>query len=227
MNTRGKVGRGTGGKAAVADLQKLFVRGVKICATVSDQSSGLDRVGTKTNIDFLANYVGAQNLSGIESANEFSNPSTRPPDWAAQLRSFHQWLYDTVRSYPSLSNVPSVAPSIWGRRTWDYTAFGNLEPKVDRGCLHYYTGGGGRARGEPEQPQCARRQTSYYYMADAIREAKVLARTVPVHHRDNHPSTAELAAQRLHHHRDGRREIPPEGRSSVRVHGVERPTSTR
>jgi hypothetical protein len=141
MNTRGKVGRGTGGKAAVADLQKLFTRGVKICATVSDQSSGLDRVGTKTNIAFLANYVGAQNLSGIESANEFSNPSTRPADWAAQLRSFHQWLYDTVRANPAFNNVPIVAPSIWGRLTWDYAALGNLEPRVDRGCIHYYTGG--------------------------------------------------------------------------------------
>src|SRR5918998_3741209 len=71
MNTRGKVGRGTGGKAANADLQKLFARGVKICATVADPK--LDRASTKANIDFLANTVGAQNLSGIESANEFSN----------------------------------------------------------------------------------------------------------------------------------------------------------
>ena len=175
MNTRGKVGRGTGGKAAVADLQKLFTRGVKICATVSDQSSGLDRVGTKTNIDFLANYVGAQNLSGIESANEFSNPSTRPADWAAQLRSFHQWLYDTVRSYPSLSSVPIVAPSIWGRLTWDYGALGNLEPKVDRGCLHYYTGGRRPSIAGSPSSRNSLGGATYYMMADAIREAKVLA----------------------------------------------------
>ena len=175
MNTRGKVGRGTGGKAAVADLQKLFNRGVKICATVADQSSGLDRAGTKTNLDFLANYVGAQNLSGIESANEYSNPSTRPADWAAQLRSFHQWLYDTVKGIPALSNVPVVAPSIWGRLTWDYTALGNLEPKVDRGCLHYYTGGRRPSIAGSPSSRNSLGGATYYYMADAIREAKVLA----------------------------------------------------
>jgi hypothetical protein len=178
MNTRGKVGRGTGGKAANADLQKLFARGVKICATVSDQSSGLDRVGTKANLDFLANSVGAQNLCGIESANEYSNPSTRPADWAAQLRSFQQWLYDTVRSYPAFNSIPVVAPSIWGRLTWDYNALGNLEPKVDRGCLHYYTAGRRPSiAGSPSSRNPLGENGTFYYMADAIREAKVLAPT--------------------------------------------------
>jgi len=189
MNTRGKVGRGTGGKAAVADLNKLFSRGVKICATVSDQSSGLDRVGTKANIDFLASAVGAQNLSGIESANEYSNPSTRPADWAAQLRSFHQWLYDTVKSNPALSSVPVVAPSIWGRLTWDYTALGNLEPRVDRGCMHYYTGGRRPSiAGSPSSRNALGDNGTYYAMSDAIREAKVLAPTKPMYITEyNHP----------------------------------------
>ena len=176
MNTRGKIGRGTGGKAALADLQKLFTRGVKICATVADQSAGLDRVGTKANLDFLANSVGAQNLSGIEGANEYSNPSSRPADWAAQLRSFQQWLYDTVKSIPALSSVPVVAPSIWGRLTWDYVALGNLEPKIDRGCLHYYTAGRRPSiAGSPSSRNALGENGTFYYMADAIREAKVLA----------------------------------------------------
>ena len=173
MHTRGKVGRGTGGKAALADLQKLFVRGVKICATVADPK--LDRVSTKMNIDFLANSVGAHNLSGIESANEFSNPSTRPADWVAQLRSFQQWLYDTVKSNSALANVPVIGPSIWGRLTWDYVALGNLEPKVDRGCLHYYTAGRRPSIAGSPSSRNSLGGATYYYMADAIREAKVLA----------------------------------------------------
>jgi hypothetical protein len=174
MNTRGKIGRGTGGKAANADLQKLFARGVKICATVADPK--LDRVSTKANLDFLATTVGAHNLSGIESANEYSNPSTRPADWAAQLRSFHQWLYDTVKSNSALANVPVVGPSIWGRLTWDYVALGNLEPKVDRGCLHYYTGGRRPSiAGSPSSRNALGDNGTYYFMGDAIREAKVLA----------------------------------------------------
>jgi hypothetical protein len=173
MHTRGKVGRGTGGKAANADLQKLFARGVKICATVADPK--LDRVSTKMNIDFLANTVGAHNLSGIESANEFSNPSTRPADWAAQLRSFQNWLYDTVRSNSAFANVPVIGPSIWGRLTWDYVALGNLEPKVDRGCLHYYTAGRRPSIAGSPSSRNSLGGATYYYMADAIREAKVLA----------------------------------------------------
>jgi hypothetical protein len=177
MHTRGKVGRGTGGKAAVADLQKLFARGVKICATVTDQSNGLNRIGTKTNLDFLANYVGAQNLSGIESANEYSNPSTRPADWAAQLRSYHQWLYDTVRSMPAFNNVPVIAPSIWGRLTWDYAALGNLEPKTDRGCMHYYSAGRRPSIAGSPSSRNSLGGATFYRMADAIREARVLAPT--------------------------------------------------
>jgi hypothetical protein len=180
MNTRGKVGRGTGGKAALADLQKLFSRGVKICATVTDQSSGLDRVGTKANLDFLANSVGAQNISGIESVNEYSNPSTRPADWVTQLRSFQQWLYDTVKSTPALSNLPVIGPSIWGRLTWDYTAVGNLEPKIDRGCMHYYTAGRRPSIAGSPSSRNSLGGATYYTMADAIREAKILAPTKPL-----------------------------------------------
>jgi len=179
MHTRGKVGRGTGGKAANADLQRLFSRGVKICATVADPK--LDRVSTKANIDFLANSVGAHNLSGIESANEFSNPSTRPADWAAQLRSFQQWLYDAVRSNSAFHNVPVIAPSIWGRLTWDYVELGNLEPKVDRGCMHYYTAGRRPSIAGSPSSRNSLGGATYYTMADAIREAKVLAPTKPLY----------------------------------------------
>jgi len=176
-NTRGKMGRGTGGKAALADMQPLFSAGVKICATVTDQANGLDRVGTKANLDFLANVVGAQNLSGIESANEYSNPSTRPADWAAQIRDYQKWLRDTVRSMPAFNNVPLIAPSVWGRLTWDYNTLGNLEPNVDRGCLHWYTGGRRPSIAGSPSSRNELGDGTFYKMADGIREAKVLAPT--------------------------------------------------
>ena len=141
------------GNAALSRLEKLFSRGVKICVTVADQSDGLDRAGTKANIDFLVNAVGAENISGIESANEYSNPATRPADWATQLRDFHKWLYKTVRSKAALNTVPVIGPSIWGRLTQDYVTLGNLEPNIDRGCLHWYTGGRRPTRaGMPGKP---------------------------------------------------------------------------
>lgn len=175
MHTRGKIGRGTGGKAAVADLQKLFSAGVKICATVADPK--LDRVATKANLDFLASHVGAQNLSGIESANEFNNPKTKPANWAAQLRDFQKWLRDTVRANSAFNNVPLVAPSIWGRLTWDYVELGNLEPNVDRGCMHWYTGGRRPSIAGSPSTKNVEGGSGWYTMADAIREAKVLAPT--------------------------------------------------
>ena len=175
-HTRGKIGNGPSGQAAMAHLEKLFSRGVKICVTVADQGDGLDRAGTRANIDFLVTAVGAENISGIESANEYSNPATRPADWATQLREFHKWLYNTVRSRPALNNVPVIGPSIWGRQTNDYLTLGNLEPQVDRGCLHWYTGGRRPTRaGMPGKPA-----DFTYSLADAIREAKVLAPTKPL-----------------------------------------------
>lgn len=175
-HTRGKIGNGDTGRAALAHLENLFSRGVKICVTVADQENGLDRAGTKANIDFLVSAVGAQNISGIESANEYSNPSTAPADWANRLRDFHKWLYNTVRAKPALSSVPVIGPSIWGRQTDDYIALGNLEPYVDRGCLHWYTGGRRPTRaGMPGRPA-----DFTYSLADAIREAKVLAPTKPL-----------------------------------------------
>jgi hypothetical protein len=175
-HTRGKIGSGANGQFALSRLQKLFSRGVKICATVADQDNGLDRAGTRANIDFLVNAVGAQNISGIESANEYSNPSTRPADWASQLREFHKWLYATVRARPALNNVPVIGPSIWGRQTNDYITLGNLEPHIDRGCLHWYTGGRRPTRaGMPGRPA-----DFTYSLADAIREAKVLAPSKPL-----------------------------------------------
>lgn len=177
-NIRGKIGKGAIGREALADLQRLFREGVKICATVADPD--LDRRVTAANIEFLADEVGSGNLSGIESANEYNKPGSRPSDWAVQLREFQQWLYETVRSTPGLAGVPVVGPSIWGRRTEDYTALGSLEPELDRANLHYYTGGrrpsrAGRPRGRDEGGG-----RGEYGMADAIRDAKVLAPGKPL-----------------------------------------------
>jgi hypothetical protein len=180
MHTRGKIGSGRMGGAALVHLEKLFARGVKICATVADQDEGLDREATKANLDFLADAVGPQNISGIESANEYNNPHKKPADWASELRDFQKWLHDTVRADPRLAPIPLVAPSIWGRVTNDYLAVGNLEPNVDKGCLHYYTGGrrptiAGKPRSDDEGGG-----SGYYSLADAIKDAKTLAPTKPL-----------------------------------------------
>jgi hypothetical protein len=141
-NLRGKIGKAATGKAALADLRPLFDAGVKMCVTIAENSDAeFDVPATKAAIDFLADHVGAENICGIESANEFSAPSDRPADWVRKLRDFQAWLHDEVRSRRAFDKVPLIAPSIWGRLTTDYRALGNLEPNVDRGNLHYYTGG--------------------------------------------------------------------------------------
>ncbi|MEO8548277.1 MAG: hypothetical protein ABI422_07925 [Sphingomicrobium sp.] len=180
LHTRGKIGRGSPGKAALADLQRLFARGVKICVTVASQSGEFDLAETKSNIDFLTNYVGAQNISAIESANEYNKPASRPADWAAQLRNFQKWLHDTVRANPKLDEVPLVGPSIWGRLTNDYITLGNLETTVDKGCLHYYTGGRRPSKAGKPSGSSEGGGAGEYTLANAIREAKILAPTKPL-----------------------------------------------
>src|ERR1044071_1533922 len=59
MHTRGKIGSRKAGAAGLAHLERLFARGVKICATVADQDEGLDREASKASRDFLAGAVGA------------------------------------------------------------------------------------------------------------------------------------------------------------------------
>jgi hypothetical protein len=141
-NLRGKIGSGPTGKAALADLQSIFAAGAKICVTIAENDgTEFDLRATKASLDFLADAVGPENICGIESANEYNSPKRRPADWARKLRGFQAWLHETVRSNAAFDSVPLIAPSIWGRLTSDYRALGNLLPNVDRGCIHFYTGG--------------------------------------------------------------------------------------
>ena len=140
-HVRGKLGAGGVGRAALGDLRGFLDRGGKLCALVANSGPVFDLPLIRKNIDFLASNVGAGHLSAIEGANEYNSPSDRPPDWAPRLRAFSKWLHDTVRADRRLDGVPLVAPSIWGRLTSDYVATGDLGRNVDRGCLHYYTGG--------------------------------------------------------------------------------------
>jgi len=179
-HTRGKIGNSNTGRKALSNLERLFSKGVKICATVADQQDGLDRATTGANVDFLADAVGAKSISGIESANEFNNPRKRDANWATELREFQKWLHDDVRANRTLAGVPLVGPSMWGRLTEDYIELGNLEPNVDKGCLHYYTGGrrpslAGRPRRSDEGGG-----SGDYTLSQAIRDAKILAPTKPL-----------------------------------------------
>jgi hypothetical protein len=138
-HVRGSIGRNP---EVVSKLQPLFAAGVKMCCMVV-QSSGstLSLTQAKSFVDFIATNVGPQNISGIEGPNEFNRTGTRPADWAAIERKFVADLHGYVRSKPVLNGVQLVAPSIWMRQYEDYVALGDLSAYVDRGCIHYYTGG--------------------------------------------------------------------------------------
>lgn len=137
-----------------------------MCALVNSKT--LDKTQAAASTKHLADEVGAHNLCAIESANEFNNPGTRPNNWAAQLRDYHEWLYRTVRANAKLDGVPVVAPSIWGRIREDYVALGNLEPFVDKGNFHYYTGG-------PRPTRARIHGGGEYDLNDAITEARIIA----------------------------------------------------
>ncbi|HEY0163823.1 MAG TPA: hypothetical protein VGB39_00450, partial [Sphingomicrobium sp.] len=49
-HTRGKIGRGAPGRAAVASLQRLFDNGVKICATVASEDGEFDYASTQAGL---------------------------------------------------------------------------------------------------------------------------------------------------------------------------------
>lgn len=138
-HTRGDLGHGWGADGGMMHLGKFFSAGGKLCALTTGKT--LDRTAAQADLDYLSAKVPTGCLSGIESVNEYNNPQTRPPDWATQLRDFQKWLYGAVRSNQKFSAVPVVAPSIWRGIHTDYVALGNLEPNVNKDCLHYYTGG--------------------------------------------------------------------------------------
>lgn len=179
-HTRGKIGRGAPGRAALASLQPLFANGVQICVTVASEDGEFDYESTQASIDFLADNVPARNISGIESANEYNHPRTKPADWAPRLREFQAWLYRTVKSNPRLARVPVVGPSIWGRLTNDYLELGNLQPHVDKACLHYYTGGRRPTRAGRPESRDEGGGAGDYGIDDAVREASVVAPGKPL-----------------------------------------------
>ena len=138
-STRADIVHGAPGRAALGDLRKVCAQRIKICALLPGRS--LDRREALADLQFLADEVGAENLCGIEGANEYNNPKHRPVDWASRLREFQAWLYEAVRSNSHLAEVPVIAPAMWNTVPQDCIALGNLEPNVDRGAIHYYTGG--------------------------------------------------------------------------------------
>jgi hypothetical protein len=138
-HARGDLGHGWGADSGMTHLSKFFSVGGKFCALIIGKE--IDKTSAQADIDYLAKKVGARSLSGIESMNEFNNPSTKPSNWVNQLQDFQTWLYRAVRANSALNGVPVVGPSIWGRIRTDYSALGNLEPRLNKGCLHYYCGG--------------------------------------------------------------------------------------
>lgn len=180
-NVRGLIGSGRPGAGAMEHVRRLFDAGVKLCATVAPERADLDLGTVGANLAFLAKNVGAGNLCGIESANEYNKPSTRPDNWATRLRQFQAWLDENVKANPNLRQVPVVGPSIWGRLTSDIITLGSLEPYLDVACLHYYTGG--RRPTEAGRPSSADEGggSSEYTLAEAVRQAKTQAPDKPLY----------------------------------------------
>jgi hypothetical protein len=153
---------------ALNNFKKLFTVGVKLNALMP-RAISLDTTKATAWINWVATNIGGSNLSGIESLNEFNN-SSRPTNWVTVLRNYQAWLYKTVKSNTKISNVPVIGPSIWMRLTKDYTAVGNLEPNLDKGCIHYYTA----ARRPTRVPINSGTEVA---MEQALTDAKILAPT--------------------------------------------------
>lgn len=137
LNIRGKVGQST---SVVQKLQTFFSNGGKINTGIVQSNNGtLDKTGAQKSLNFLKTNVGLQHVSGIEGPNEFNNGE--PPNWANILRDFTHWLHDTVRADSAFNPIPLIAPSIWKRILADYQALGDVSQWIDKGCIHYYSGG--------------------------------------------------------------------------------------
>lgn len=137
MNIRGRVAQNT---TLAQKLQTFFAAGGKINTGIVESSNGtLDKTGAQKSLNFLKTNIGLQHVSGIEGPNEFNNGE--PPNWASTLRDFTHWLHDTVRADSSFNAIPLIAPSIWKRILADYQALGDVSQWVDKGCIHYYSGG--------------------------------------------------------------------------------------
>ena len=137
LNIRGKVGQST---SVVQKLQTFFSNGGKINTGIVQSNNGtLDKTGAQKSLNFLKTNVGLQHVSGIEGPNEFNNGE--PANWANTLRDFTHWLHDAVRADSAYNPIPLIGPSIWKRILADYKALGDVSQWVDKGCIHYYSGG--------------------------------------------------------------------------------------
>jgi hypothetical protein len=151
LQSRGFLGHS---KAMLPKMQAFFDAGGRHCTTVVQSSTGgtLDRTAAKHNIDFAASLP----ISGLEGPNEFNKG--HPSDWATTLRDFMEWMHDAVRG-----RAPVVAPSIWSRILADYQALGDISAYVEKGCIHFYSGG--------HRPTKSNQGT----MEDELREAQIIA----------------------------------------------------
>ena len=166
---------------ALSHLGPLFKAGVKLCATVAPERADLDLTTAGANIAFLVQR-GPASLCGIESANEYNKPSSRPENWLVRLRQFQAWLYEGLKANPRLRPVPVVGPSMWGRLTDDIKALGSLEPYIDVACLHYYTGGRRPTiAGRPSSADEGGGSSEYKLLCEAVREARTQAPGKPLY----------------------------------------------
>jgi hypothetical protein len=143
----------TGFKQKLLDLGVKYVRD-GACASCTEQQRRLQSLGAagiKANfiigrpngsesvnqiVDMIDQKLAPMTAS-VEGANEYDQAGVA--NWAPQLRSWQQQIYNRVKSDPTLAGVPVIGPSLVASAS--YTALGDLTPWLDNGNLHPYPGG--------------------------------------------------------------------------------------
>ncbi len=169
------------GRAAAADLNLLYDEGgIRADVLVGPSRQGQFNIDAATAmLELLSERVGQEKIIGIEGPNEANNPR-EGEGWEDRLRDFQSWLYQAVKSDPSLESVPVVGPSIWGRLTADYARLGDISDSVDIANLHYYTGGRRPSVAGAPSSRDEAGGDDEYSLDDAIIDAKTIAPGKPL-----------------------------------------------
>ena len=137
LNIRGRVAQNT---TLAQKLQTFFAAGGKINTGIVESSNGtLDKTGAQKSLNFLKTNIGLQHVSGSRGPMS-SITASRPIGRARYANSLTGFMIPCGR-IRSFNPIPLIAPSIWKRILADYQALGDVSQWVDKGCIHYYSGG--------------------------------------------------------------------------------------
>jgi hypothetical protein len=115
-------------------LNELGQAGIKSTLIMGEPTNGV--AGLETLLSIARDKIRGS-LAALEGTNEFDLSGRS--NWAAELKSYHQRLYQLAKADASLSSLPVVGPSIvhWSNQQ----AFGDVSGYLDYGNLHSYPDG--------------------------------------------------------------------------------------